>query len=263
VGSTWNIMALSPLTYEIPHRFPIAVVYLRGVLTTAGVHHVRAAVAEALTPEPTSAIVDLSAVVGAEDRALAVWCELAAAARRWPAARLLLCSPAPAVAAALRRSGVARTLPVLATSADALALGAADPVPLRVYRRLAPTPGAPRAGRALAAYACRRWRVPGSTTVVEILVSELVGNAVRHARTPLDVTISLRDDLLRLSVLDGAARPPRMRTPTDLDDHGRGLLVVDAFAASWGTVPLGTGKVVWATVPVPAGSRQSTPGRRV
>jgi anti-anti-sigma factor len=256
-------MTAFPLTYEISHRFPLAVVHLRGALTVAGVHHARAAVVEALAQEPTSTIVDLSGVSGAEDQAMAVWRELADTVRRWPGARLLLCSPTPEVEAALRRTGVAPALPVLTTSADALALGAADPVPPQVHRRLAATLEAPRAGRALAAYACWRWHLPESATAVELLASELVGNAVRHARTPLDVTISLRDDMLRVSVRDGVARPARMRTPTDLDDHGRGLLVVEAFAARWGTVPLGTGKVVWAAVPARVPPRQTTRGQRV
>lgn len=240
-------MTLPPLSYEITHRFPIAVLHLRGRLTRADVNIARAALLESLTQEPTSLVVDLSGVTVDDDHALAVLADVADVAQRWPGARLLLCAPAPPVAEALQRARM--TLPVHASCADALALAAADPVPRRIYRRLEPTVEAPRTGRALAGYACWQWGLPEPTSAAQILASELIANAVRHARTPVGFAVTHRDSQLRLSVLDGVARPARMRTPTDLDEQGRGLLIVDAVADGWGSMPLGTGKVVWAAVP--------------
>ena len=242
-------MTQFPLNYEITHRFPIAVLHLRGQLTPADTHLARAALLEALAQEPTSVVVDLSGITGADAHALRVLTDVAQTARRWPGAAVLLCAPTPAVADALRRAEVIPALIAHATCADALAAAAGDPVPPRIYRRLEPTAEAPRTGRALAGYACWQWGLPEQTTPAQILASELIANAVRHARTPVGFALSLRDQRLRLSVLDGVARPARMRTPTELDEQGRGLLIVDAVSDGWGSMPLGTGKVVWAEVP--------------
>lgn len=242
-------MTVSPLTYEITHRFPIAVLQLRGQLTPADTHLARGALLEALAQEPTSLVADLSGISDADEHALRVLTDVAQAAQRWPGAALLLCAATPGVAGALRRAEVCPALIEYASCADALTAAAADPVPPRIYRRLEPTTEAPRTGRALAGYACWQWGLPEQTTSAQILASELIANAVRHARTPVGFALTLRDGRLRLSVLDGVARPARMRTPTELDEQGRGLLIVDAVADGWGSMPLGTGKVVWAEVP--------------
>jgi len=81
---------------------------------------------------------------------------------------------------------------------------------------------------------------------VELLVSELVTNAVLHAasRPRLDVVVS--EDVVRVSVFDDAAAAlPRHREP-DLDrPGGRGLHLLDQLASRWATEPVEGGKVVW------------------
>jgi anti-anti-sigma regulatory factor len=261
-------MTSSPLTHEISHRFPIAVLHLRGEVTDPDSQRVRSALLDALTQEPTSLVVDLSAVrLAGDGRALSTLADVAGTARRWPGARLLLAGPSSPVTEALTELGVTPEIPVYPGVTEALAVAADDPVPRRVFRRLEPTVEAPRTGRALAAYACWQWDLPEPTTTAQILASELIANAVRHARTPVGFAITLRDGELRLSVLDGVAMPVRMRTPTELDEQGRGLLIVDAVSNGWGSLPLGSGKVVWAAVavrsPVPAAAGRAQPERPV
>jgi anti-anti-sigma factor len=240
-----------PLTSRLDHRFPIAVVRLDGKLTPETAAVVRAAVLEALVEEPTSVIVDLAGLTAADHLALSVFAGAAGQAAHWPGARLLLCAPRPEVAEALARTAVVRDLPVHPSFPAALAEAAAEPVPQRVRQRLEPTVHAPRVGRELAASACVRWGLAGSSIPAEILASELVTNAVRHARTVLDLRITLRDQQLRVSVQDRAAdRLARMETPGEADDHGRGLLIVDSVATAWGNLPVPDGKVVWASLAV-------------
>jgi anti-anti-sigma regulatory factor len=236
------------LTHRLDHRFPIAVIRLRGELTPATGGTVRSAVLAALVEEPTSVIIDLAGLTSVDELALQVFAGAAGQAAHWPGAELLLCCPPPAAAAALPHTPVVRDLPIHQTFEAALAQAAAVPVPLRVRQRLEPTIHAPRLARELAAEACASWGLAGSTSPAEIVATELVTNAVRHAGTTIDLRLTLRDQQLRVSVQDRAGAPARMRTPGESDDHGRGLLIVDSVATRWGNVLVPGGKVVWASL---------------
>jgi len=84
----------------------------------------------------------------------------------------------------------------------------------------------------------------------EIVVTELVENAVRHSRSACDVTVELASDTLTIGVGDRGRRPPRLQRPAPLTAGGRGLLLVDRISRRWGYAPTWDGKVVWADVPV-------------
>ncbi|QWZ09924.1 ATP-binding protein [Nocardioides panacis] len=88
---------------------------------------------------------------------------------------------------------------------------------------------------------------------VQVVVSELVTNAVRHARTPVTVTLHAFDLTLLLEVQDGSAvRPARGAAPDVLATHGRGLHIVGILSRDWGTDALPDGgKSVWAEFGLP------------
>ena len=79
-----------------------------------------------------------------------------------------------------------------------------------------------------------------------LIVSELVGNGVRHGRGRLAVVVDRLPDGWLVQVRDGSATPPRVRTSTYCDEDGRGMLIVTRMSedAGWARTP--TGKVVWA-----------------
>lgn len=85
---------------------------------------------------------------------------------------------------------------------------------------------------------------------VLLLVSEVVTNAVLHARSEIRLVIEDRDERVRVEVHDGSPVPPRMHHFQVSSGTGRGLRMLDRLAASWGVVPVsrGTGKVVWFEV---------------
>ncbi|WP_078621991.1 ATP-binding protein [Streptomyces sp. NRRL S-244] len=94
-----------------------------------------------------------------------------------------------------------------------------------------------------------RHRCPADTAeVAELLITELVTNALVHTDQGAEVSASLAADRLRVEVRDYAARRPRPYVPTaDDGTHGRGLMLVQALADAWGvdaSVQAG-GKVVW------------------
>jgi anti-sigma regulatory factor (Ser/Thr protein kinase) len=83
----------------------------------------------------------------------------------------------------------------------------------------------------------------------EIITSELVTNAVRHARTgPLALALRLESAgaWLRIEVHDADPHEPRQRTPGGLDESGFGLLLIEALAGKWGVRQTAGGKAVWA-----------------
>jgi hypothetical protein len=95
----------------------------------------------------------------------------------------------------------------------------------------------------------------------ELLVSELVGNALRHAAGPLCLTLEWASDV-RCLVSDGSSQPPRLTEAGLEDEGGRGLALVDMLAARWGHEHGPVGKNVWFELPVdadPSGLEQMDP----
>ena len=84
---------------------------------------------------------------------------------------------------------------------------------------------------------------------VELLTSELVTNAVIHARSPAELLVSVGDGVVRVEVCDNDASPPTRRARDLESTSGRGIAIVAELAAEWGVeqVP-DDGKRVWFEV---------------
>ncbi len=122
-------------------------------------------------------------------------------------------------------------------------------------------PKAQTAGQArrLARRALQRWGLEELTDQVELLVSEVVTNAVRYAERPITLRL-LRTDVLRCEVGDDVPQLPRLRQARPSDEGGRGLYLVNRLARRWGATRLSTGKVVWFEISMPPVARR-LPGR--
>ncbi|WP_330459571.1 SpoIIE family protein phosphatase [Streptomyces sp. NBC_00820] len=112
------------------------------------------------------------------------------------------------------------------------------------YWSLDPEDAAPGRARRLARRALSRWGMEDLTDSVELLVSEVVTNAVRYASRPVTLRL-LRTDVLRCEVGDDVPQLPRLRQARATDEGGRGLYLVNKMARRWGATRLSTGKVVW------------------
>ena len=86
---------------------------------------------------------------------------------------------------------------------------------------------------------------PDVGSCLELVVSELATNAVRHARTAYEVAVRLVP-VMRVEVTDGSATPPVLAQPDLRALGGRGLIMVDHCAHEWGTTIVHGGKIVWA-----------------
>jgi anti-anti-sigma regulatory factor/anti-sigma regulatory factor (Ser/Thr protein kinase) len=236
------------LTWDIETDPPVAVIWLIGELDVETAPEVRLAVATALAAQPAAVVVELSMVTAADDVVLTVFSALARSAVEWPGCPVVLSGPTGEVAAGLEQMSISRSVPVHPDRARALAALEGVPAPRRFLRRLPASPSvAGPAARATVAAACEAWQLTHVTDRAELLVTELISNAILHAKTEIELLVALREPYLHISVVDGSSAPPRLMSadPTEVLG-GRGLILVDAFATKWGFLPTRDGKVVWA-----------------
>jgi serine phosphatase RsbU (regulator of sigma subunit) len=94
------------------------------------------------------------------------------------------------------------------------------------------------------------WGLEELSFATELLVSELVTNAIRHARPPIQLRMIL-DNMLSCEVSDASMAAPHHRRADRYDEGGRGLTLVARLAARWGTRYTRTGKTIWAQQTLP------------
>lgn len=104
--------------------------------------------------------------------------------------------------------------------------------------------------RAFVSSALRRWELEALVVDAELLTSELVTNAVVHARTDVTVSVAVADGTAEIGVTDGSADLPRPRTAARTAEGGRGLRLVERLAEDWGVARVEGGKQVWFALDV-------------
>jgi PAS domain S-box-containing protein len=113
-------------------------------------------------------------------------------------------------------------------------------------------PEAAPIARAAARRQLKVWGVDEETAFTnEIIVSELVGNAVRYGAPPLQLRL-IFDRMLTCEVSDGATSAPHVKHARTIDETGRGLFIISSLADQWGTRYWERGKTVWAEQPTGA-----------
>jgi hypothetical protein len=206
---------------------------------------------------PGAVIIDLLDVRDPLAESAATWWTLGMrGSALQPPVQVVLCLPVTGpLAARLHRFGAKWSLPIYATMAEArAAIATRLPLTERQQLRLEPTADAPSLARDRIGLACAAWSMSGLLHPARLVMSELVLNAVEHARTPIVVTVSKRGAGLHLAVADADPRLPRLLEPTPVDparpfdERGHGLRAVHAVATVWGAMPTRAGKVVWATL---------------
>ncbi|MCO1594207.1 STAS domain-containing protein [Micromonospora sp. RHAY321] len=238
----------SRMTCEVRDAAPVAIVRLAGPLDLGTMRTVHRALDDALATQPEALVVDLAEVTVRDRLALSVFAATARRAEEWPAVPVVLCAPPPAAARWLTETSACRVVPVSPDCDEATRMaGAATSPRLRV--RLEPVAEACRRAREMVTDACARWNLPDAAGPAALVLSELVGNVVRHAGTPMQVTVTLRRPYLHLAVVDGSRAAARAGGADLRAEGGRGLLLVRELAQRWGSVPAGQGKAVWAMLP--------------
>jgi len=219
-----------------------------GVLTLGSAPMLRTAVRKCLAALAVAVVVDLSTITVDEDTAARVFPSLARGAFAFAGANLVLCTGSPALRKALIGPAATGCLPVYGTLDEAVVAALGIPPPQRVRRWLPGTPSAAAAARQVIRDACRRWAVEHLADRAATIGTELVSNVVLHAGTDFVLSVAM-DRCLHIAVRDGSTRRARLGGAAGPEDFGgRGLMVVEALAAAWGSTPDSTGKVVWAAL---------------
>lgn len=267
---------VSTLLCRVKRRLPVAVVDLYGTFDDSSAVSGLISLRERLADQPMALVLDVSHLSIAGDAAVGALLKLAEDSAKWPGARIALCGATPPVRALLantpapkprsggeppaggQRSGEPDSVGALDlydrvddAVRDALRL----PVPPRHSVRLPSDRHAPEQARITVDRSCAEWGVSRLSKLAQVIVSELVTNAVVHARTPMELTVRLVGTVLHLAVRDGDPRllvDPGGGVDADGHGYGRGLLIVDSMSDEWGCAPTGEGKVVWARLAVPA-----------
>lgn len=209
---------------------------------------VRLAVMMFLADPSCSVVVDLSPLAVSTEP-IRPWAlrDLGPLAWHWPATPVVLACPSPQVRAALRQLPQGERLNVTTSLQEALSILTGRSEQVAVELRLAPHPTAPRAARDFVSRTFLDWGMARSIPTACLVVSELVTNAMVHARTHLTVHVSSADRRLRLAVRDASSDRPRLQRPHPGRTQGRGLQIVDSLSRAWGVLPTRDGgKVVWA-----------------
>ncbi|WP_458247196.1 SpoIIE family protein phosphatase [Streptomyces sp. MAI_2237] len=94
------------------------------------------------------------------------------------------------------------------------------------------------------------WGLEEAAFVTELVVSELVTNAIRYGEPPIRLRL-IRDSALICEVSDSSNTAPHLRRARDLDEGGRGLLLVAQLTQGWGTRHTTHGKTIWCAQSVP------------
>ena len=119
------------------------------------------------------------------------------------------------------------------------------------WTRVDPTPAAPRAARRFLRDRLHEWGLPPERVdTAELCLSEVVTNAVLHARTAIGVLLTREEDRIRVVVQDGGRyQQVTRRVGAGPDDvGGRGLLLVEELTVAWGSEQSERGTVVWFEV---------------
>jgi anti-anti-sigma factor len=237
-----------------------------GDLDLAAVPSLRQALLRRLSEQPVAVICDLSGMESVDSACATVFATVANhPSSRWPETSLLLCCAQPAVSAVLGSLGVPQYLPIHPSLADALTHAVARPPYLRDELALAPSPTAPATARRFIRDTCRQWRLevddPGDPMArrwlkdlvdrAVLVANELVTNALVHSRGPVRLRLELHEERLHMAVYDPSPRLLALAVdPGDLEaEGGRGLLIVDKLASSWGVHPSPEGgKAIWCVL---------------
>lgn len=112
-----------------------------------------------------------------------------------------------------------------------------------------------RTGRQATRVVLSAWQLSSLEENAVLVVSELLTNAVRHARDTDAIELDLHATRawLRIEIQDRDRQWPRPRVVNELSESGFGFVLIDALAAKWGVRETETGKAVWAELDIPPG----------
>ena len=217
----------------------VEVFVLSGPVADGDVDALQTVLRRALSLNPRGIVVDVADAGPFSPAAVQVLHDVRRDAPGWPRPALVLAGACAELTAQL-------DLPVHGRRSDAIAH--VDDRSAAPRRRFDVDHGvhSPRAARAAAARAADDLAIEPLADDLQLVVSELVTNAVRYADPPVAVEIEAGEQTVTIAVGDGSPGRPRAQTPDVDAEGGRGLLMIDLLAEESGIRPQPPGKTVWA-----------------
>lgn len=108
-----------------------------------------------------------------------------------------------------------------------------------------------REARAVVRELLERWSLDDLVDDATLVVTELVGNAVTHARSECRLAVVRSTTGVRIEVQDHGEGTPEPQPPSSESEHGRGLLIIAALSTAWGIDEAPGGKTVWVELSLP------------
>jgi anti-sigma regulatory factor (Ser/Thr protein kinase) len=260
MGDSFVVAASDQLVVVNHFDAGVTEVAVRGVWDSQLRSAAAATLRTCLAETPRVVLVHLDGLADPAGESVPTWATAARyAAGRRPVSELVLCAVPHRVRQRLDGTGM-RSFDTAGQARIAV-----EPAPWS-YRRRAHLPGdigVAAAARGLVAETCRDWGLPEYTRHAQLIMSELVVNAVEHAGTDVVAAVSLRGPVLHLAVQDRARELPRLieyapdRAGSMVEQRGAGLRLVREASTAWGALPCTEGKVVWATLAVERGHSAS------
>ncbi|WP_199517220.1 STAS domain-containing protein [Nucisporomicrobium flavum] len=226
----------------------LPVLALSGNLTTAASTLLHRLLGEARQQGQAAVLIDVSALAVNDTETIALFASIMIEALQWPDVSVLICAPTTEMRNLLGAGAVDPRLLFDSVAAGRAAAMVAVP---SITEDLLPIAGAARRARDVVTEACLRWDEPSLVGNAALVISELVTNASMHANTMMTLQIRLRSCHLHIAVFDGSATHAVARQAGSAGVGGRGLQLVDAVSAAWGSTALATGKVVWSALDRP------------
>jgi hypothetical protein len=247
----------APLVAEVVGRkVDSCVLAMSGELSLRSVASATGIVSKALNDE-RRVVVDLSGLRTTARPAAEVFPSALTAVGGWPAARLVLFGADPELATSLTVLREMDTVPLAADEPIARQLLQHRPPAVARHLDVDDGPFAARRARLFVTAACQDWQLDAAVCDDAVLVaSELVGNAVGHARTACVLNVRLDALGLTIAVRDydyrGLLNPLAC---TSAGRRGQGLFLVASVSQAWGAGPTENGKRVWALLPATTAAR--------
>jgi len=250
----------------------VTTVHAAGLLDLASAAQMRSTLLKVIAECPVAVIVDVSECTADHPAALTVFPTVARHQGWQPPVTVLITGATPDFLSNGGRTalGPVPTHDTIQSARSAVATSRTEQ--RRVFYRSRSHMGAAAQARDMVSAACRSWGLEALGGDAQLVVSELVANAIAHGSpmsdTPADLRVEavLRGALLHLRVHDSSPLPPVLGPPLDdpaMRDNGRGLRLVEMHSTAWGYAPTGDGdgKVVWATLRARPIGHQLTHGR--
>jgi hypothetical protein len=222
---------------------------LTGVLDSLTYSHVRDCIVKLALEEPRAVVARLDSLDVTSDSLLSVFSSASVRVSEWPDVPVFLVAQDADRRTAIAGNAVSRFVPVYPCTKLAVQAASSGVSRRRTHATFPPRLMCSGSARNFVRETCQRWGLDSIVPEALCIASELVENAIEHAKTELDLRLELRSGALTIAVRDGSPKLAVLRQGKQGPPSGYGLQIISDVARSWGCAPdLGGGKITWATL---------------